>query len=162
MSFRAWWVLEISPTVNSRPTRSRKARTSVVLPEPISPVMTQKPACPVKLYSSRLRPMACRLLRNRNSGSGSRLNGLFFRLKNASYISYPFNARTSRAGRSTSSEADLRRHEARRSGVSTRSVQQCPDNLVVAEQICGPIEFCLCRVAAAGYEQHALDVGQES
>ena len=45
-------------------------RISVVLPDPISPVMTAKPACPLRAYSIMLKAKRCLRLMKRKAGSG--------------------------------------------------------------------------------------------
>src|SRR4030095_13377171 len=142
MSVRPLWVLEMRPSVTSRPMRRSRVRISVVLPDPMSPVMAQKPAGPARLYSRMLSASECLLLMNRKSGSGSSENGFSFSPKKDSYM-----------------PTYLVVFRGRWSGLV--GVQQCTDDGFVPEQMGRFLQLGLGGAAAARYQQHRVHVGQE-
>src|SRR5688572_16327668 len=138
MSVRPLWVLEMRPSVTSRPMRRSRVRISVVLPDPMSPVMAQKPACPARLYSRMLSASECLLLMNRKSGSGSSENGFSFSPKKDSYM----------------------QPTCRWSGLV--GVQQRTDDGFIAQQMGRFLELGLGGPAAARDQQHRVHAGQEA
>jgi hypothetical protein len=69
------WVWLMWASAMSFGSSERNASISVVLPEPISPVMTTNPSASQIVDSMYAFARACCLLANRNCGSGVRRNG---------------------------------------------------------------------------------------
>src|SRR6201987_5276609 len=80
------WVWLICATTTSAGTSLRKDSISVVLPEPISPVITTKPSVNQMVDSMYALARACCLERYRNCGSGLKRNGNSLSLKGSRYM----------------------------------------------------------------------------
>src|SRR5665213_2510896 len=80
------WVWQNCATTTSRWTSWRKDSMRVVLPEPISPVITTKPSVNQIVDSMYALARACCLLRYRNCGSGLRRNGNSRSLNSSRYM----------------------------------------------------------------------------
>src|SRR5262250_1266923 len=76
----------ICATTTSFSSSLRKVSISVVLPEPISPVITTKPSVNQMVDSMYALARACCLLRYRNCGSGLKRNGNSLSLKGSRYM----------------------------------------------------------------------------
>src|ERR1700733_4272802 len=79
-------VFLINPTATWSPKPRSNCRSSVVLPEPISPVRRENAAWDSKPYSSIVSALACWRDKYRNAGSGVSANGLDLKPKWRSYI----------------------------------------------------------------------------
>src|SRR6516162_1755359 len=80
------WVWLICATTTSAGTSFRNDSMSVVLPEPISPVITTKPSVNQMVDSMYALARACCFERYRNCGSGLKRNGNSLSLKGSRYI----------------------------------------------------------------------------
>src|ERR1700680_1697423 len=80
------WVWLICATTTSAGTSLRKDSISVVLPEPISPVITTKPSVNQMVDSMYALARACCFDRYRNCGSGLSRNGNSLSLKGSRYM----------------------------------------------------------------------------
>src|ERR1700675_2288014 len=80
------WVWLICATTASVCISCRKVSIKVVLPEPISPVITTNPSVNQIVDSMYALARACCLLKYRNCGSGLRRNGNSWSLKSSKYM----------------------------------------------------------------------------
>src|SRR6516164_2611095 len=80
------WVWLICATTTSAGTSLRKDSMRVVLPEPISPVITTKPSVNQMVDSMYALARACCFERYRNCGSGLKRNGNSLSLKGSRYM----------------------------------------------------------------------------
>ena len=85
------WVWLICATTTSRWISCRKDSMRVVLPAPISPVITTKPSVNQMVDSMYAFARACCLLRYRNWGSGLRRNGSSRSLNSSRYMRLVFH-----------------------------------------------------------------------
>src|ERR1700722_3140073 len=80
------WVWLICATTASVCSSRKNVSIKVVLPAPISPVITTKPSVNQIVDSMYALARACCLLRYRNCGSGLRRNGKSWSLKSSRYM----------------------------------------------------------------------------
>src|SRR5580698_3748961 len=80
------WVWLICATTASVCSSRRKVSIKVVLPAPISPVITTKPSVNQIVDSMYALARACCLLKYKNCGSGLKRNGSSCNLKSSKYI----------------------------------------------------------------------------
>src|ERR1700674_5019126 len=80
------WVWLICATTASVCISCRNVSINVVLPAPISPVITTKPSVNQIVDSMYALARACCLLKYRNCGSGLRRNGNSWSLKSSKYM----------------------------------------------------------------------------
>ena len=117
------WVWLICATTTSAGTSLRKDSMRVVLPEPISPVITTKPSVNQMVDSMYALARACCLDRYRNCGSGLSRNGNSLSLKGSRYMAW-FRNRC--YGMRTPTDKSLSRRRARasrRAAVGSTTVQ---------------------------------------